>query len=89
MHKKLCKNSATLFFFLCYHTSKAVFSVNVHLCISLRETLKIADLNTTRCLKILPFATLIEPYGYDRNSQKIRKFHFCHSKYLQNKVKIL
>ena len=37
MHKKLCKNSATLFFFLCYHTSKAVFSVNVHFRISLRE----------------------------------------------------
>jgi len=76
-------------FFISQKNSFWIFFVDVHFRISLRETPKISDFNALRRSKILPFAMLIEPYGYPRNSRKIKKSYFGHSKYLQNKVKIL
>ena len=69
--------------FLC-PTRKSIenFFCDVHFRISLCETLKISDFNLICRLKILPFATLIEPYGYARNSQKIKKSYFCPSHHI-------
>ena len=65
MPKKMCKNSATHFFFLCYHISKVNFNDNVHFRISLRETLVFLSRKSLRKCRSLRSLNL--PLAFEKN----------------------